>query len=178
MAIQAHMGEGWQTQFLVAFKDIEVSKNWFRSEAAINLEIRKRTVPSEEEVRFQYFDGGTMQSYLYPTRFSAKVFCRQSATPETCRHDYNIVDDRQGFPLARLKGVDTGEGSFSPKFDYLGMKNDGRSLKIHSATYIDTVIMDAVLGDDASSSKTIYDPAANRLPGLHSGTLAVGSLSI
>jgi hypothetical protein len=177
-SIQSHMGEGWQTQFLIAFKDFTASKNWFRSEASINLEIRKRTIPSKEETRFSYFDGGTMQSYLYPSRFSANVYCRQSVTPETCKKDFDIAKDRQAFPLPNLVGGNAGEKgveNFSPRLAYVGTNKLGRSVKIHPSTYIDSVVMHRGLENGSSTSKTMsaYDPAADRQPGLYSGTLSI-----
>eukprot|EP00980_Cylindrotheca_fusiformis_P012573 scaffold3084_cov144-Cylindrotheca_fusiformis.AAC.21 len=172
---EAHMGAGWQTQFLIAFKDFTVTKNWFRSEASINLEIRTRTVPSKEETRFQYFDGGTMQSYVYPTRFSANVFCRRGLTPDSCKNIFGINVNRQAFPLAKLVTGNPVGREFSPLFSFVGSNRHGHSVTLHTSTYIDTVIVNSDVegGTNSSKSTSAYDPAANRQPGWHSGTLVV-----
>lgn len=73
----------------MAFKDRDSEENWFRSEASINLEIRKRAVPSDASASpFQYFDGATMRSYMYPSKFSETVYCRRNRIPDSCPDEF------------------------------------------------------------------------------------------
>lgn len=103
--------------YLVAFKSFTARKNWFRNEAEINLDIRKRMVKTRSgEPPLMYFDGATMVSYQLPSKRFENVYCRIEPTPVSCENrGYN-----PNIPNAKID-------SFEVKTSQLG-KSVGRGV--------------------------------------------------
>lgn len=82
---EAHSGflAPWST--LVAFKDVQAKKNWYRNAAEIELELNKRIIPSKfGGSSLRYFDGATMAHYQVPSSAFETVYCRQKDAPTDC----------------------------------------------------------------------------------------------
>ena len=62
-----HFFAPWQ--FLVAFKDIHTSVNWFRSEAQMEVQLHQRLFRTiSGKPILQYFDGHIMRDYQHPPK--------------------------------------------------------------------------------------------------------------
>jgi len=73
----------WTT--LIAFKDVETRKRWYRSPAAIELDLSRRILPTKDgKTSLRYFDGATMKSYQMPARAFEDQYCHQQDKPEEC----------------------------------------------------------------------------------------------
>ena len=80
-------GAPWTT--LVAFKDVETRNRWYRSPAAVELDLSRRILPTKDgKTSPRYFDGATMKSYQIPSRAFEDNYCRQLDKPEEC--DENV----------------------------------------------------------------------------------------
>ena len=76
-------GAPWTT--LVAFKDVETRKRWYRSPTEVELDLRRRILPTKDgKSSLRYFDGATMKSYQLPHRTFEDIYCRQQDKPEDC----------------------------------------------------------------------------------------------
>jgi len=76
-------GAPWTT--LIAFKDVETRKRWYRSPAAVELDLSRRILPTKDgKTSLRYFDGATMKSYQMPSRAFEDNYCRQQDKPEEC----------------------------------------------------------------------------------------------
>ncbi len=76
-------GAPWTT--LIAFKDVQTRKRWYRSPAAVELDLSRRILPTKEGMTsLRYFDGATMKSYQMPPRAFEDIYCRQQDQPEEC----------------------------------------------------------------------------------------------
>ena len=77
-------GAPWTT--LVAFKDVETRKRWYRSPAEIELDLSRRILPTKTgKSSLRYFDGATMKSYQVPHRAFEDIYCRQQDMPVECK---------------------------------------------------------------------------------------------
>jgi len=73
----------WST--LIAFKDVETRKRWYRNPAEVELDLSRRILPMKNgKSPLRYFDGATMQSYQLPPRAFEDTYCRQSDMPKEC----------------------------------------------------------------------------------------------
>ncbi len=73
----------WTT--LIAFKDVETRKRWYRSPAQVELDLSRRILPTKNgKSSLRYFDGATMRSYQLPQRAFEETYCRQQDKPEEC----------------------------------------------------------------------------------------------
>jgi len=73
----------WTT--LIAFKDVETRKRWYRSPAAVELDLSRRILPTKDgKTSLRYFDGATMKSYQMPARAFEDQYCHQQDKPEEC----------------------------------------------------------------------------------------------
>eukprot|EP00984_Skeletonema_dohrnii_P021531 scaffold10784_cov80-Skeletonema_dohrnii-CCMP3373.AAC.1 len=76
-------GAPWTT--LIAFKDVETRKRWYRSPAAVELDLSRRILPTMDgKTSLRYFDGATMKSYQMPSRAFEDNYCRQQDKPDEC----------------------------------------------------------------------------------------------
>ena len=109
----------WTT--LVAFKDVETKKNWYRSAAEVELQLQKRILsrPSGES-SLRYFDGATMLGYQLPSKGFEAVHCRQENVPEDCGRDFNenmdIISDSSNTTVYNPILERHNSGSRSPGF--------------------------------------------------------------
>jgi spermidine synthase len=86
---EAHSGflAPWST--MLAFKDGATRKNWYRSEAEVELQLHKRILKTEQGTSsLRYFDGATMRQYQLPPRAFEAIHCRQDNTPEECKSEW------------------------------------------------------------------------------------------
>lgn len=81
----AHSGfqDPWVT--LVACKDSKCRKNWHRNPVEVDLELRKKLLPTVSgKSPLRYFDGATMMMYQIPHKVYETVYCRKVPTPDSC----------------------------------------------------------------------------------------------
>lgn len=102
----------WST--MVAFKNEETRKNWYRNSAEIDLEIQKRIRKSTTDTPLlRNFDGSTMMTYQVTPKVFQSQYCKEykfnsskETVPAECRHKksfssdqaYNPVLDRSAVP--------------------------------------------------------------------------------
>ena len=73
----------WST--MVAFKDADTRRRWYRHEAEIELALNRRILPTRNgDSSLRYFDGATMRSYQLPSRAFETIYCRSSDAPLEC----------------------------------------------------------------------------------------------
>jgi len=73
----------WST--LVAFKDAETRKNWYRNNAEIDLQLQKRILStSTGTTSLRNFDGATMKQYQLPPRAFETIYRRREGFQEDC----------------------------------------------------------------------------------------------
>lgn len=76
-------GAPWTT--LIAFKDVETRKRWYRNPADVELDLSRRILPTKNgKSSLRYFDGATMKSYQLPQRAFEETYCRQRDKPKEC----------------------------------------------------------------------------------------------
>lgn len=72
-----HFFSPWQ--FIVAFKNIHTSVNWFRDEAEVELKLHQRLHRTKSgKPILQYFDGHVMRHYQSPSKVITTNNCRSS----------------------------------------------------------------------------------------------------
>jgi len=82
---------------MVAFKQHEAEANWFRTEAQLDVEIRKRVVPTlDGRNPLLYFDGATMKNYRFPSKITEVTFCRADPPPADCQQS-DMVEPKTWF---------------------------------------------------------------------------------
>lgn len=86
---QGHLGFTKAWQFVVAFRDDEMSRTkWFGPSSWFDLAIKQRTQPlNGGDSSLLHFDGGVMEGYSHPSRASEVVFCQDKpiAAFEACK---------------------------------------------------------------------------------------------
>jgi len=106
---EAHceFGAPWTT--LIAFKSVETRKRWYRSPAAVELDLSRRILPTKDgKTSLRYFDGATMKSYQMPSRAFEDIYCLQQDKPEECS------DDKLRFGFGKEINVSS---AYSPVFE-------------------------------------------------------------
>ena len=99
-------GDPWTT--LIAFKSVETRKRWYRSPAAVELDLSRRILPTKDgKTSLRYFDGATMKSYQMPSRAFEDIYCLQQDKPEEC-------SDKVRFGLGKDVHVSS---AYSPVFE-------------------------------------------------------------
>lgn len=82
---EIHNGFGAPWVNVVACKDVICRQGWHRNEAEVELEIRKRVLPTVSgNPPLKYFDGSTMVMYQVPHKVFETVYCRKVPIPESC----------------------------------------------------------------------------------------------
>ena len=172
---EGHVGLEFASLFVIGFKDFDTRNKWFQSEASINLQIQKRMT---RDASFSYFDGATMQSYLYPSKFSESVYCRQVPTPVTCQGSW-VQKEKTNLELQQVEGHLKEDNI--PNF-YIGKNQFGdlaklQSSYIGSATVIDFTSSNTYENADTRTPTNFvlpsYDPVTQRQSGFYTGTLFV-----
>lgn len=89
---------------LVAFKGDLSSERWYADEASVNLEIRRRILPTVTgQSPLRFFDGATMKALSYPTRVHEELFCRKDSVPTFCDYGHGFDPARDNVPLSALE---------------------------------------------------------------------------
>ena len=95
----------WST--MVAFKNLETRKNWYRNSAEIDLQIKKRIRKGTTNVPLlRNFDGATMMGYQVSPKVFETQYCSKENAPPECKEKgiastsqvYNPVVDRSSSP--------------------------------------------------------------------------------
>lgn len=130
--------------YMIAFKDITSSENWYMNEAGMALEIQDRIIPTVTgESPLRYFDGAAMQSLAYPSRATEEVFCRDGEQPFCDRGGHGYDPDRNNAPIStfevRSSGVSgAGRGIFFkedvPKGSYVAVDEAIHSMLVYPGT--------------------------------------------
>lgn len=90
-----HGGLGSPWEYNAYFKDNATSKAWLANEAVVNLEITKRLASSKSgQSLLHYFDGATMQSFMYPSRADEEAHCRATPKPVFCEQGHGFDPER------------------------------------------------------------------------------------
>ena len=94
---QSHCQFEWPWTILVAFKDLDTKEKWYRTAAQVDLDIRKRILPTKSGApTLRNYDGATHYEYQLPSRAFETLYCRQvEETPEECEvlNDNDDEDD-------------------------------------------------------------------------------------
>lgn len=73
--------------YAVAMKSDENESLWYRSSAEINVDIRKRILPTiSGKPALKNFDGTLMESYQNPPKSFELVYCRATPVPDSCKY--------------------------------------------------------------------------------------------
>jgi hypothetical protein len=122
--------------FLVSAKDEDVDARWYMSDAAVEIDIRERTVRTVSGTSpLKYFDSSVKKGYHYPHKHSETVFCRTIPTPESC----NVKDERRSdIPLSafevRMSGA--ADGSGRGVYTTVDIKKGSSIARKDSTTYV------------------------------------------
>ncbi|KAL7450672.1 hypothetical protein ACHAWC_002552 [Mediolabrus comicus] len=82
---ESHCQFEWPWTILVAFKDPDTKKSWYRTVAEVDLDIRKRVLPTKSGApTLRNYDGATHHEYQLPLRVFEAIYCRQEMAPEEC----------------------------------------------------------------------------------------------
>jgi hypothetical protein len=139
-------------EILVAFRNFDTRANWFAGNALVDVKIRKRAMKTiADEPPFLAFDGATMQSYMYPSKRSEKVFCFENPQSKACAHGHGFDPERVNLPASstvEIKqsslGPKAGRGVFAkidiPRRSYIGL--DALVPLVHFQTQAVDIITD------------------------------------
>eukprot|EP00557_Chaetoceros_sp_GSL56_P012726 CAMPEP_0176481324 /NCGR_PEP_ID=MMETSP0200_2-20121128/2757_1 /TAXON_ID=947934 /ORGANISM="Chaetoceros sp., Strain GSL56" /LENGTH=726 /DNA_ID=CAMNT_0017877517 /DNA_START=207 /DNA_END=2387 /DNA_ORIENTATION=+ len=73
--------------YAVAMKSNETESLWYRSSAEIDVEVRKRILPTVSgKPALKNFDGTLMESYQNPPKSFELVYCRATPVPDSCKY--------------------------------------------------------------------------------------------
>mmetsp|Transcript_21922 Transcript_21922/g.52175 ORF Transcript_21922/g.52175 Transcript_21922/m.52175 type:complete len:861 (+) Transcript_21922:178-2760(+) len=126
-----HSGFSSPWQFVIAFKRPDTKAEWFANPALVDLKIRTRSMATVDGGSpFKFFDGATMQSYYYPSKTIAEVFCRDSESRH-CKEGHGFDLSRENLPMSTVElqessiGDNAGKGVFAkvdiPSNSYIGL---------------------------------------------------------
>ena len=83
--LQHNSGFPESRSYVVGFKSEHSSRNWYRNEAEVRNELRKRTIQAKPGYSpLKYFDGATMVSYSKTTNLRDNVDCSEIPQPSWC----------------------------------------------------------------------------------------------
>jgi len=128
-----HSGFFYPWQFVTAFKSNETKADWFANPSLVDLKIRKRSIPTiDEGSPFKYFDGPTMQTFYFPSKQIAVIYCRDNPNSKDCKEGHGFDPERLNLPLSTLEvrqssiGEQVGRGIFArvdiPRESYVGLE--------------------------------------------------------
>ena len=87
-------GAPWTT--LIAFKDAETRKRWYRSPAEVELDLSRRILPTKDgKSSLRYFDGATLKGYQLPHRAFEDTYCLQQDKSEECADKVRFGNGRK-----------------------------------------------------------------------------------
>jgi hypothetical protein len=95
-------------RFSILIKDRLVLSNWIATDAEINVSIRKEVLSS-----LQFFDGGTMNRYIFPSRIAEDMYCNDITHPtESCHLKSSYDPYVENVPISnfevRISDVENG----------------------------------------------------------------------
>ena len=148
---KSHVGFDWPWMFYIALKSKASQSDWFSSEARLNYEMQKRSIPTVDgDSPFHYFDSSTMLSFQFPHRGSEVSFCRRHPTPPGCDMGRGFDPEIQNVPLSQLfvanksdmAGEEDDVGSehrvitkaVVPRHSYLGLESSVHQVRFESDT--------------------------------------------
>lgn len=148
--------------YIIAFRDAAwSSEKWFGNQAAIDLRLRKRMLPTVSgESSLRYFDGATMRSIAFTSPCGASAFCRKDFTPPFCDLGHGFDPNKGNVPISSFevhsssstKG--SGNGLFSkvaiPKGSYVAIEEGVHSMLVLPETQ-------RLINDMMSKQATIAD---------------------
>ena len=128
-----HSGFFYPWQFVTAFKKFDTKADWFANPALVDLKIRKRSMPTVDHGSpFFYFDGPTMQTFYFPSKQIAVIYCRDNPNSRHCKEGHGFDPERHNLPLSTLEarqssiGEQVGRGVFAkvdiPRESYVGLE--------------------------------------------------------
>ena len=131
---QSHCGFSYPWEYIIAFKKFHTKAYWYTNEAEINIQMRRRSMQAVDgSTPFHYFDGASMMSYLYPSKTSEIVYCRQIPRPKGCESGHGFELAREDIPIDALEvgsssiGEKAGRGVFATRDirakSYMGLKS-------------------------------------------------------
>jgi len=133
--------------FMIAFKDTGSSENWYASQSQIDLEIRKRLIPTRSgESPLRYFDGATMKGLSHPSRSAEEVFCRKADSPPFCDMGHGYDPERHNIPSDALEVKASGVAlkEAAPEGSYVAIDDAVRSMSVLPHTRRLTKIMGGI----------------------------------
>lgn len=145
----AHSGFSFPWQFITAFKNPDTKAEWLANPSVVDVKIRQRSmVTVDGGSPFNFFDGATMQSYYYPPRAIAEVFCRGSESKH-CKEGHGFDPDRENLPIST---VEVREGEIVARVDipsnsYVGLKEHISAAVRGDAQTYDALLKTAKLND-------------------------------
>lgn len=153
---EAHSGLFGPWSTMMVFKSYETRSNWYRSVAGIDLQLKKRILPTKSGKRpLKYFDGGTQYGYQVPTKPYEKVYCRTLDGTDKCGHYLGFSPKNTNVPVASV-GVKKEGGVVSKKgigkHSWIGLDEQVKGFVTRPSTWS---IMKS-LGDKAKGSVTKY----------------------
>ncbi len=127
---QSGFSSSWQ--FITAFRNPHTKADWFANPSLVNLKIRTRAMETVNGGSpFKYFDGATMQSFYYPDKTIADVWCKDSPDSKYCDGGHGFDHNRENLPLSTIEvrdssvGENAGKGVFAnvdiPRGSYIGL---------------------------------------------------------
>lgn len=127
----------WST--LLAFKDYNTRANWYRSEAEIDLDLRKRILPTKSGIRpLKNYDGATHYGYQMPSKPYETIDCRSWDGSNKCGKNGGFAPLSINVPTS---GISVGEqGGLVAQADileqsYIGLDEQVKSLIARPSTW-------------------------------------------
>lgn len=146
----------WST--LMAFKDYKSRANWYRSAAEIEIELRKRILPTKSGARpLKHYDAATQFVYQRPSKAYETNDCRSWNGSNKCRK-YGGFDPR--YSNVALSDVKVGEnGDIIAQRDiakqsWLGLEEQVKSLIARPSTWS---IMNSMRGQNIASLQNYFE---------------------
>lgn len=156
---QSHSGLFMPWNYLVAAKSLVSRKLWYRTEPEINLDIRRRVLPTKTGgSALQFFDGATMVSYQEPSKRFEHVFCRQEPMPDACEDMRGFDPSIPNAPIDWFEvkesqaGKNAGRGVFAkvdiPENYYTSVEIGVHPVYFPPSTFDLVTAMEASVGED------------------------------
>ena len=96
----------------MAFKDYKSRSNWYRNPAEIDLEIRKRILPTKSGASpLRNFDGSTHFSYQMPQKPYEIVYCRTANNHEECAKYSGFSPDHSHISISQVEENSVSSGA-------------------------------------------------------------------
>jgi hypothetical protein len=101
---EAHGGFLSPWSYLIFFKDVYGRELWHSNDANVNLQIRKRMLPTiSGESPLKFFDGASQKSYKYPSRIIETVYCRMVENKKECSMGRGLDPELPNLSISSLE---------------------------------------------------------------------------